>query len=37
MMADECFAGKVAVLTDAASGMGLRTAERLAAVVKEKE
>ena len=32
MMADECFAGKVAVLTGAASGMGLRTAERLAAV-----
>lgn len=31
MMADECFAGKVAVLTGAASGMGLRTAERLAA------
>lgn len=28
---DECFAGKVAVLTGAASGMGLRTAERLAA------
>ncbi len=30
-MTDECFAGKVAVLTGAASGMGLRTAERLAA------
>ena len=36
-MTDECFAGKVAVLTGAASGMGLRTAERLAAAVKEKE
>ena len=31
MRAGECFAGKVAVLTGAASGMGLRTAERLAA------
>ncbi len=30
-MTDEGFAGKVAVLTGAASGMGLRTAERLAA------
>ena len=30
MTMDECFAGKVAVLTGAASGMGLRAAQRLA-------
>ena len=29
-MNDECFAGRVALLTGAASGMGLRASERLA-------